>query len=173
MLNTNFTWARSYDMSNNYTGAPNDQRFPDLEFAPSADTPVWRVVASGAYTLTPSVQASAIYRSRGGYAFDPRSGPTFDLNGDGNFNDRTPTLERNSFRGPATHMLDVRLAYTLRKSTSKLELALEAFNVLNRQNVRAVQTLYGPDPNRPDPAFATPLNYWPPREVQLGVRYSF
>jgi hypothetical protein len=173
-LNTNFTWARSYDMSNNYTGAPNDQRFPEREFAPSADTPVWRVVSSGAYDITETLQASAIYRGRGGYAFDPRSGATFDLNGDGVFNDRTPTLERNSFRGPDTHMLDTRVAYTLRRGKQqKLQFAVEAFNLLNKNNVRGVQTLYGPDPNRPDPAFSTPLNYWPPREVQLGVRISF
>jgi hypothetical protein len=172
-VNTNFTWARSFDMSNNYTGAPNDQRFPDREFAPSADTPVWRIVSSGVYDISPSLQASAIYRGRGGYAFDPRSGNTFDLNGDGNFNDRTPTLERNSFRGPATQMLDARFAYTFRRRTQRLQLAVEAFNLLNRENVRAVQTLYGPDPSRPDPAFGTPLNYWPPREVQLGVRFSF
>jgi hypothetical protein len=173
MLNTNFTLARSYDMSNNYTGSPNDQRFPDLEFAPSADTPIWRVVASGAYSINSFLQVSGIYRGRGGYAFDPRSGNTFDLNGDGNFNDRTPTLTRNSFRGPATHMVDARFAYTLRRGSRRLQLAVEAFNVLNRNNVRAVQTLYGPDPSRPDPAFGTPLNYWPPREVQLGVRFSF
>jgi hypothetical protein len=172
-LTVNFTGARSYDMSNNYTGAPDDQRFPELEFAPSADTPIWRVVATGIYSITPALQVSGIYRGRGGYAFDPRSGPTFDLNGDGRFNDRTPTLTRNSFRGPATHMLDARVAYTMRWGDHRLQIAIEAFNVLNRENVRAVQTLYGPNPDRPDPAFGSPLNYWPPREVQLGVRYVF
>ena len=137
-LNTNVTWARSYDMSNNYSGAPNDQRFPEREFAPSADTPVWRIVSSGTYDISPSLQASAIYRGRGGYAFDPRSGATFDLNGDGVFNDRTPTLERNSFRGPDTHMLDTRFAYTIRRGKQqRLQLAVEAFNLLNRDNVRA------------------------------------
>jgi hypothetical protein len=172
-LTVNFTGARSYDMSNNYTGAPDDQRFPELEFAASADTPIWRVVATGIYSITPALQVSGIYRGRGGYAFDPRSGPTFDLNGDGRFNDRTPTLTRNSFRGPATHMLDARVAYTMRWGDHRLQIAIEAFNVLNRENVRAVQTLYGPNPDRPDPAFGSPLNYWPPREVQLGVRYVF
>lgn len=172
-LNMNFTAARSYDMSNNYTGAPDDQRFPDLEFAPSADTPVWRIVTTGIYAITPALQVSGIYRGRGGYAFDPRSGPTVDLNGDGRFNDRTPTLTRNAFRGPATHMLDARVAYTVRRGDHRLQIAIEAFNALNRENVRAVQTLYGPNPDRPDAAFGGPLNYWPPREVQLGVRYVF
>jgi hypothetical protein len=113
------------------------------------------------------------YRGRGGYAFDPRSGPTYDLNGDGDLKGRTPTLARNAFRGPATHMLDARLAWSVSKGAKKRQLAVEAFNPANRDNVRAVQTPYRPDPTRPDPAFGSALNYWPPREVQLGARFSF
>jgi hypothetical protein len=37
-----------------------------------------------------------------------------------------------------------------------LQLAVEAFNLFNRDNVRAVQTLYGPDPNRREATFGDP-----------------
>lgn len=33
--------------------------------------------------------------------------------------------------------------------------------------------MYGPDPDVPDPRFGEPLTYFPPREVQLGVRLRF
>jgi hypothetical protein len=173
IFNGNVTLARAYDMGNNFNSTLNDQRFPDAEWGPSADTPTWRAVGSAVYSLTDFVQLSAIYRGRGGYAFDARTGNTFDLNADGNFNDRTPGFSRNSFRGPATHQLDARLSWNVRMWQKRLQLTAEGFNILNRENVRAISTTYGPDPDRPLPLFGTPLNYFPPREIQVGVRFTF
>ena len=169
----NLTLSRAYDMNNNFNVGPNDQRFPELEWGPSGDVPKVRGVVHAAYDLGRFVSFSAIYRGRTGYNFDPRAGATFDLNGDGAFNDRTPTFERNSFRGPTNHNLDGRFTWNLPWQARRLQLMVEAFNLLNRENVREVFTTYGPTPGTPDPLFGTPLNYFSPREIQLGVRVTF
>ena len=114
-----------------------------------------------------------MFHVRSGLRIDPRIGPTVDPNADGSFNDRTPGLARNSFDGPWTHSLDVRLTGNVPLSGGKLQLTLEAFNLYNKENWRTLNTLYGPDPVHPNPVFGTPLSYNPPRQVQLGARYSF
>jgi hypothetical protein len=36
-----------------------------------------------------------------------------------------------------------------------------------------VDNQWGIDPSTPGPAFGTPLSYFNPREVQLGLRFAF
>ncbi|MGH9346902.1 MAG: TonB-dependent receptor [Vicinamibacterales bacterium] len=171
-LGGNLTLSRAYDQNNNFSVGPNDQRFPELEWGPSADVPKVRYVVDGSYQVGPA-QVSLIYRGRSGYNFDPRTGNTFDVNQDGQFNDRTPGFERNAFRGPDNHTVDTRFTWAVPLRDVRLQLMLEAFNLLNRENTRAVFTTYGPTPGSPDPLFLTPLNYFPPREIQLGIRVVF
>jgi hypothetical protein len=67
----------------------------------------------------------------------------FDLNNDGNFaSDRTPGLGRNTFTLPSTVSFDTRLTrrFNLKSERARLEVSLEAFNLLNRANVTAVRT---------------------------------
>ena len=172
-LNASATIARAYDTGDNYTSQPVDLRFPENEWGPSIDTPRVRVVASGSYEINRFAQVSASYRGRSGDAFDARAGASYDLNGDGNFNDRTAGFTRNSFRGPATHSLDARLMWTVPLEGKRLQFVLEGFNVLNRSNVGTVSSTYGPTLGTPLPLFLTPLTYFSPRELQLGVRFAF
>ena len=101
--------------------------------------------ANGSYDFNPMLSVSAIFRARTGFAYDPRTGTTFDLNGDGNFNDRMPGLERNSFRLPGNHSLDMRFTWTLPFGgiAVSLQATVEAFNLYNGDNVRTVQSQYG------------------------------
>jgi hypothetical protein len=57
--------------------------------------------------------------------------------------------------------------------TKRLQATLEAFNIYNRDNVRTVESLYGLDPSTPGATFGTPLSYFNPRELQLGLRFTF
>jgi hypothetical protein len=173
-FSTNATIARAFDEGNNFSSQVNDVRFPELEWGPQADTPTFRITANGSYDINRLMSASAIFRARTGYAYDPRAGNTFDLNGDGNFNDRTPGFSRNEFRMPGNHSLDVRFTWTVPfGGARRLQATVEAFNVYNNDNVRSVQSQYGPDPDNPLPIFGTPLTYFNPREVQLGLRFMF
>jgi Carboxypeptidase regulatory-like domain len=173
-FSTNATVARAYDEGNNFNSQVNDVRYPELEWGPQADTPTFRITANGSYQINRLMSLSAIFRARTGYAYDPRAGNTFDLNGDGNFNDRTPGFERNAFRMPGNHSLDLRFTWNVPLGgEQRLQATVEAFNIYNEDNVRSVQSQYGPDPANPLPIFGTPLTYFNPREVQLGLRFTF
>ena len=169
----NLTAARAYDQGENYSTQPNDVRYFSRDYGPSGDVPTLTATANGSKDLGKAAQLSWVFHVRSGLRIDPRVGPTVDPNADGSFNDRTPGLARNSFDGPWTHSLDVRLTGNVRLSGGKLQLTLEAFNLYNKENWRTLNTLYGPDPVHPNPVFGTPLSYNPPRQVQLGARYSF
>ena len=61
------------------------------------------------------------------------------------FASRPLTVGRNSWRLPASATLDLRLLkYFNIKPHGKLDLVIEAFNVLNRTNVTQVNAVYGP-----------------------------
>ena len=89
------------------------------------------------------------------------------------FTSRPLTVGRNSWRLPASATFDVRvLKYFNIQPHGKLDLVIEAFNVLNRTNVTQVNTVYGP--------FLTPLRSFglatdagPSRQLQLSVDFEF
>ncbi len=75
---------------------------------------------------------------------------------------------RNAARGDAIYQLDMALSksFTLRRD-ARLEIRVEAFNVLNKTNFRA------PNGNRSSAAFGTVTSTYDPRQLQLGARLSF
>jgi hypothetical protein len=80
--------------------------------------------------------------------------------------------ERNSARGPALFTLDLGLhkSFALPVADSRVELRVEAFNVLNRSNFNP------PNGNRSATAFGTITQIatgTTPRQVQLGVKLYF
>jgi hypothetical protein len=173
MFTGNLTVARSFDEGDNYGNQPVDLRFREQEWGPTIDTPTVRGVISGAWQLNRFMQVSAIYRARTGYAYDARAGSGFDLNGDGQFNDRTPGFRRNEFRAPHTQSIDARFAWVLPVGDKRLQFYFEGFNILNTENIRTVNGTYGPTPGSPLALFGQPLSYFPPRELQLGLRFTF
>ncbi len=77
---------------------------------------------------------------------------------------------RNAARGPASWWLDLGLhkGFGLGWRDTRLEVRIEAFNVLNRTNFGA------PNGNRSSADFGTVRSLaTTPRQVQLGVRVSF
>jgi hypothetical protein len=169
----NATLARSKDQNENWNTQLNDARYPERDYGPNGDTPTFSMSANGSYDLTDAMQVSFVFHARSGLAIDPKVGPTVDVNGDGNFNDRTPGLSRNQFRGPWVHSADARFTWTLPVAGGRAQFTAEGFNLYNRANFRTLETLYGTDPNVANPAFGSALSYYPPREVQLGVRFAF
>jgi len=100
-----------------------------------------------------------------------------DANGDGNPNsDRVGLLERNSMEGPGYRSVDVRVAREFRVGgRARAELSVDVFNLLNRTNIRDLNTVWGSfDPNVPPIAsFNTPRDVFNPRQVQLGLKLRF
>jgi hypothetical protein len=80
---------------------------------------------------------------------------------------------RNSFRFPASATLDLRiLKYFTIKPHGKLDVVIEAFNVLNRTNVTQVNTVYGPllTPLR---FFGRPIEAGAARQLQFSIDFEF
>jgi len=77
--------------------------------------------------------------------------------------------KRNSVRGPAFYQLDLGLSkvFDLGFRDTKLELRIEAFNVLNKTNFRA------PNGNRSSADFGTITATYDPRQLQLGLKLIF
>ena len=69
------------------------------------------------------------------------------------FTSRPLNVGRNSSRLPASATLDIRvLKYFNIKPHGKLDLVIEAFNLLNRTNVNELNTVYGPLSRPCDPS---------------------
>jgi hypothetical protein len=120
---------------------------------------------------------------------------TGDANQDGNTtNDRLPGTSRNSLVGPDYATTDMRLTRRLQiGDRMKLELAIESFNLLNRDNLRVqitqdgfitnsaqfVQTgkrigiNYFPAQYRTPASFRRATDAYAPRQVQLALKLIF
>jgi hypothetical protein len=113
----------------------------------------------------------------------------FDVNGDQfPFNDRVGGIGRNTYRGDPSYTTDIRLQ-RLFNITERFtgEVSFEVFNLFNRSNVNAIDTVYGaanfagPIPHyygdgviSPDnPTFGTPTFVAPARQIQLSLRVNF
>lgn len=169
------TLARAYESSANYGNTPNDQRLGiEADWGPQTDTPRVRGVVSGWYNFPKGIQVSGVFRARTGAAVNPVASG-LDLNGDGNLGDRTPTFGRNSFRMGGTSSTDLRgtWAVPLGSNTTRLMLYAEAFNIFDQENISGVNNNYGPTPGSPLATWMQPQTWFPPREVQLGLRLSF
>jgi len=103
-----------------------------------------------------------------------------DVNWDSYFTDRPPGVDRNDQDGPSFSQLSFRLAKAIALGQGDLELILEVFNLLDATNydVGSVQNnmlVWDPEVGNyvENPAFGTYTATLPPREIQLGLRYSF
>ena len=171
---SNATFARAFDQGDNFNTQVNDPRFPEAEYGPQVDTPKFRLTANGSYEISRFASLSAIFKVRTGFAYDARVGATVDTNGDGNFDDRVAGFERNSFRMPGTHSLDLRFSWNVPlRGRGRVQATVEGFNIYNRENIRTVDNQWGTNVSTPRVGFGVPLSYFNPREVQLGLRYSF
>jgi hypothetical protein len=173
----NLTFARSWETptaAGGINGSINDQRCGILcDYGPAADVPAVRGLVSGWYNVNPHVQVSGIFRARSGLALDPTAAG-LDLNGDQKFGDRTPGLDPFSFRGPGMNALDARVAWMVPLGGARrLHMYVESFNLLNQANVAVLNNNYGPIASQPLVSWLQPQQYFPPREIQLGARFTF
>lgn len=163
------------------TGTPNDPvRGIRAEYGRAADNPTARVVTSGWFNIAPSIQVSSNLTAHSGRAVNPVAAG-LDLNGDGILGDITPGFKPFEINAPGMLQWDARLTWAVPVggaiktggNQQKLHFYLECYNLLNRVNVRTTDNNYGPTNGQPLVTFMTPTSYFPPREVQLGVRLVF
>ena len=119
------------------------------------------------------MQLSGAVKSRTGRPVTPIAAG-IDVNGDGVLGDRTPTFEPGAFTQPSVTAVDVRFTWRVPLQDNRgLQFYAEAFNALNQEGIRTVINDYGPIPGHPGPRWMEVASYFPPREVNLGLRFTF
>jgi hypothetical protein len=170
------------DAGNAFFQTPQDNFDVLADKGPSDNDQRHRVVVSGAVGGA-GAQGGAIGRALAGaqigyvvsYAtgvpFNPVTGT--DRNNDTTVNDRPAGVARNSARQPSTSSVDLRVSRTFAIGGSqRLEAMLEAFNVFNHVNVLNVNNTFGTGVT-PNATYGQPIVAGDPRQIQLGVRWSF
>ncbi len=178
-----YTLSTSEDTSGNaFFSSPQDNFNIAGEKGPSDNDQRHRLVVSGTVG-GPGIKAgglSGLLRGfQVGYVVAWATGVPFnvvagsDLNNDTNNNDRPAGVGRNSARQPATSSVDLRLSRAFAiGGHHRIEAMIEAFNVFNHVNILAVNNTFGTGAI-PLPAFGQPTLAGDPRQIQLGVRWSF
>lgn len=143
---------------------------PDLDKGPSTLALDHIFEMNGLVQLPWQFQISGILRAQSGFHFSRFDEASRDPDGNGNFNGIDFTAGRNAFTAPPFFGLDARFSKRFDIGERvRIELLLEFFNLLNRQNPSQVFNRV----NRPAEPFGEASQVLPGREGQVGFRISF
>lgn len=188
-----YTWSHARDSASDFDEQPQNPYALGEEWADSRYDQRHRLVASALFDLpigdeedrTPGETPGAWVRAFSHIEIAPilavgSGGPVNVVTGgDDNrtgafpFTSRPLGLSRNVARLPSSASLDLRvLKYFNIKPHGKLDLVVEAFNLLNRTNVSQINPVYGPLLT-PRPAFGRPIEAGIARQIQFSLDFEF
>ena len=180
-----YTLSNSEDTSGNaFFSSPQGANDIAAEKGPSDQDQRHRLVVSGTIGGPGAMAGAArtLERALGGvqlgYVVSYATGVPFnivtgnDRNNDTNANDRPIGVGRNSGRQDAVSTVDLRLSRGFSIGTQRLDVMLEAFNVLNHVNILALNNTYGTGVV-PNATFGQPTLAGDPRQMQVGMRWTF
>jgi hypothetical protein len=160
---------------------------PSRERGPSLQDQRHRFTATAVHDLPFGFQVSGIFTAGSGRPYNIIAG--VDLNGDGDATvspgpDRARTVPsdpstgigRNAGRLPREHRLDARVTKRLSAGPrSSLSLTLDILNVFNVTNFTDVNRVFGTGayPSAPQATFGQFTQAGPPRQLQIGARFSY
>ena len=167
-----YTFSKSLDDAGNaFFSTPQDNFDVHDDWGRSDNDQRHRVVLSGTAPTFKGVQFAYLFSYSSAPPFNVQTGT--DRNNDTNANDRPPGVGRNTGEGFDSATLDLRVSrsFTI-AGPHRLEVIVDAFNVLNRSNFLIPNNTFGPG-TTPLPAFGQPTAAADPRQFQIGVRWSF
>ena len=188
-----YTWSHASDSASDFDEQPQNPYALADEWADSRYDQRHRFVASALFDLPiaeeedrkPGDVPSAWVRAFSHIEIAPilmlgSGGPVNEVTGgDDNRTRAFPStsrplgLSRNGARLPSSATLDLRvLKYFSIKPHGKLDLVVEAFNLLNRTNVSQINTMYGPLLT-PRPGFGRPIEAGMARQIQFSLDFEF
>lgn len=177
-----YALSKSEDTSGNaFFSQPQDASDIAAEKGPSDNDQRHRFTISGAIGGGSNEDrvARALAGVQMGYLFSYATGVPFnvqtgnDRNSDTNVNDRPAGVGRNSARQPGTTSFDLRVSRAFApRGGQQIEAMIEFFNLFNHMNVVVVNNTFGTGAT-PPASFGMPTVAGDPRQVQLGVRWSF
>jgi hypothetical protein len=160
---------------------------PSRERGPSLQDQRHRFAATAVHDLPFGFQASGIFTAGSGRPYNIIAG--VDLNGDGDAtvspgpdrartvpSDPSTSIRRNSARLPREHRFDARVTKRVRTGArSTVSLSLDVLNVFNVTNFTDVNRVFGTGayPSAPQPNFGQFTQAGPPRQLQIGARFSY
>jgi hypothetical protein len=162
-----YTWSSSTNDTDGGRAFPSDGPNLLADRGPTLDDARHRLTASGTIRLPAQWTVQGIVNAWSPLPYNVTTGS--DDNHDGVVNDRPVGVGRNSARGSAFFQADVRVSRLFHPGPHRLEVLIEAFNVTNRANWMAYNGVL----TAPNNAFGQPQSAGPPRQIQLGVRWSF
>lgn len=188
LLTASVTWAEKRNINDDFspdytTGYPSDPANIEAEYGRSRADERLRFVASGVFRLPWDLTVAPIYEYGTGQPWTKRMG--YDYNGDGFNSDRPLGTRRNTMEGPVFRQLSLRLTKGFKLAgAGRFEVLAECFNVFNTVNydvtsVDGAMYLAGPSLTTPTTAYKVNPNFGKysatlkPREIQVGLRYSF
>ncbi|HZU42396.1 MAG TPA: carboxypeptidase regulatory-like domain-containing protein [Terriglobales bacterium] len=200
-----YTWSKTIDNGPNpsFVLIPQDPYVPDFrnERSVSSDDVRQRFVLNGTLygpknknVVINGFEFSLITTLETPHYFTIFSGQ--DTNGSAfATNQRVGIEPRNTFKGDNFESVDVRITRTFAiTERAHLQAIAEGFNILNRENVRYFNTVYGAvdfcpfnptatgcgnstNPGNllgsPNSSFGTPRSVFNPRQLQLALRFTF
>jgi hypothetical protein len=150
ILNANYTWSHTFDDGTftTFVSTPQDLYDRPLEYANSNQDVRQRFITNFSFegpkdSILRNFTFSNIVTLQTPRPFTLFVG--FDANGDTNpVTDRVSTVPRNSYYGDDLYSWDLRVSrYFQFRERYRLDLMVDAFNVLNRPNVDEVTSVYG------------------------------
>jgi hypothetical protein len=160
---------------------------PASERGPSLQDQRHRLAITAVQELPLGFQASGIFTAGTGRPYNIIAGA--DLNGDGDAtvspgpdrarrvpSDASTSIGRNTGRLPREHRLDLRVAKRMKAgSRSMISFTLDVLNMFNTTNFTDVNRIFGTGayPSAPIPTFGQFTQAGPPRQLQIGARFSY
>jgi Carboxypeptidase regulatory-like domain/TonB dependent receptor len=188
-----YTWSHAKDSASDFDEQPQNPHALGEEWSDSRYDQRHRLVVSALFDVpigeeedrsageVPSVwiralshiEVAAILTVGSGLPANVTTGADDNRTGAFPFTSRPLTVGRHSWRLPSSATLDMRMIkYFNIKPHGKLDLVVEAFNVLNRTNVTQVNTVYGPllTPLR---SFGRAIEAGSARQFQFSIDFEF
>jgi hypothetical protein len=188
-----YTWSHARDSASDFDEQPQNPYALADEWAASRYDQRHRFVASalfdlpigdeedqqpgqpaGAWTRAFShIEVAPIFTVGSGTPVNIVTGADDNRSGAFPFTSRPLGMPRNAERLPASATLDIRiLKYFDVKPHGKLDLVVEAFNVLNRTNVSQINAVFGPFVT-PVSTLGRPIEAGPARQIQFSIDFEF
>jgi hypothetical protein len=160
---------------------------PSQERGPSLQDQRHRFAATGVQDLPFDFQVSGIFTAGSGRPYNIIAGSDLNVDGDATVSpgpdrartvpsDPSTSIGRNSGRLTREHRLDARVTKRVRVgSRSTVSLTLDVLNVLNATNFTDVNRVFGTGayPSAPQATFGQFTQAGPPRQLQIGARFSY
>jgi hypothetical protein len=160
---------------------------PSSERGPSLQDQRHRFAATAVQELPFGLQASGIFTAGSGRPYNIIAGA--DLNGDGDatvspgpdrarrvLSDPSTSIGRNTGRLPRERRVDARVTKRFKAGPrSSVSLTLDVLNLLNATNFTDVNRVFGTGayPSAGQPTFGQFTQAGPPRQLQIGARFSY